>query len=103
MNIPFILWTACFIEILTYIFRFGFDFHSRSIQRKFKFPVRVHHMYIGFLLVLPGFVYSQTLFPDFILNGPGITFFDIGLTLVLSDMLHHFSVLPLFHQKIDFP
>lgn len=103
MNLPFILWTACFIEIVTYIFRFGFDFHSKSIQKKFQFPVRVHHMYIGFVLMVLGIFYNAPLFSDFILNGTAITLLDVGITIALSDIIHHFSVLPLFHQKIDFP
>ena len=103
MNLPFIIWIACFIEIITYIFRFGFGFHSRSIQKKLKFPVRVHHMYIGIIIAIIGAFYSIILFPDFILNGSAITLLDLGITLALSDILHHFSVLPLFHQKIDFP
>lgn len=103
MNWPFILWTACFLEIITYIFRFGLDIHSKSIQKKARLPFRVHHMYIGALIAVPGFFYTTTLFPDFILGGTGITLLDIGITIALSDMFHHFSVLPLFHQKIDFP
>ena len=103
MNLPFILWTACFLEILTYIFRFGFDFHSRSLQKRFQFPLRVHHMYIGFLLIVLGIFYPPILFPDFILNGTAITLLDLGITIALSDMFHHFAILPLFHQKVDFP
>ena len=103
MNIPFILWTACFLEILTYIFRFGFDFHSRSIQKKAHLPLRVHHMYLGLVLLVPGYFYTASLFPDFILGGSAITLLDIGITIALSDMFHHFAVLPFFHQKIDFP
>ncbi|HIJ04536.1 MAG: hypothetical protein QT08_C0008G0004 [archaeon GW2011_AR17] len=103
MNIPFIIWIACFIELITYILRFGFNVHSKTMQQKFNFPMRVHHMYLGILLVIPGFFFPITLFPDFILNGVAITFLDIGLAIMLSDMIHHFSILPLFHQKIDFP
>ena len=103
MNLPFILWTACFLEILTYIFRFGFDFHSRRIQQKLKLPFRIHHMYIGILMAILGYFYFFPLLPDFILNGTAITLLDLGLTIALSDMIHHFVILPLFHQKIDFP
>ncbi len=60
-------------------------------------------MYIGIIIAIIGAFYSITLFPDFILNGSAITLLDLGITLALSDILHHFSVLPLFHQKIDFP
>ena len=103
MNIPFILWTACFIELTTYIFRFGFNIHSKTIQEKFNFPLRIHHMYLGFFLILLGFFFPIALFPDFILNGTAITLLDLGLAIILSDMIHHFFILPLFHQKIDFP
>ncbi|MDP3728425.1 MAG: hypothetical protein Q8R18_03135 [bacterium] len=103
MNIPFILWAALFIELITYIFRFGFNIHSKTIQQKFKFPVRVHHMYIGLFLVVTGFFFPITLFSDFILNGSAITLLDLGLTITISDIIHHFTVLPLFHQKVDFP
>ena len=63
MNIPFILGMACFLELITYILRFGFDFHSKSIQKKAHFPVRIHHMYLGFFLILLGLFFKQTIFP----------------------------------------
>lgn len=103
MNTFFILWTACFLEIITYIFRFGFNMHSRNMQKRFKFPLRIHHMYLGLILVIPGFFYGSALFPDFILGGPSITLIDIGLAIALSDVFHHFAILPLFHQQMDFP
>ena len=103
MNGAFIIWTACFFELLTYILRFGFDFHSKSIQKKAHLPWRIHHMYIGFLVVVPGLTYNAALFPDLILGGAAITLLDIGLAIALSDIIHHFAILPLFHQKMDFP
>ncbi len=103
MNLGFIIWTACFFELVTYTLRFGFDFHSKSIQKKIHLPMRIHHMYIGLLLVVPGVTNNFTLFPDMILGGAAITLLDVALAIALSDMLHHFGILPLFHQKMDFP
>ena len=103
MNLPFILWIACFLEIITYILRFGFDFHSRKIQHKYNLPIRIHHMYLGFIIIILGFFWTRTLFPDFILGNAAITILDLGMSIALSDILHHFVILPLFHQGIDFP
>ncbi|MBI5797313.1 hypothetical protein HZA98_00225 [Candidatus Woesearchaeota archaeon] len=103
MNTAFIFWIAAAIEVLTYIFRFGFDFHSRSIQHKLHLPLRVHHMYIGILTVLVSFFFNPSLIQDFLFGGAAITLFDIGIAITLSDMYHHFIILPLFHQKVDFP
>lgn len=60
-------------------------------------------MYVGILLAIAGYFYSLAVFPDFILGGTTITLLDLGVTIALSDVIHHFSILPLFHQKVDFP
>jgi len=102
MNFPVIIGLAIVIEIMTYILRFGYDLHSRTIQKKFKFPVRVHHMYVGAFFAGVGPFYSPQIFQYVHFYGP-VYLLDIGLAILLSDVIHHFIVLPAFHQKIDFP
>lgn len=103
MNIPFILWTACVLEFVTYILRSELGIHSKSVQKTLKLPIRVHHMYIGLFLVIPGYFYTTPLFPDPFLGGTAITLLDLGVTIAFSDILHHFGILPLFEHEIDFP
>ncbi len=105
MNWEFIIGFAIFIELISCILRFEFDLHSKSIQKKFKFPVRIHHMYLGILIALIGIflppsvsAYSSAIFPVIV---PTIT--ELGIAIALSDVAHHFVVLPAFHKKIDFP
>jgi len=103
MNGLFVLWATILLEIITDILRFGFNIHSKTIQEKCNLPFRIHHMYIGGIVIIIGLFFPQQLFPDIFLQGSAITILDLGLTIALSDMIHHFGILPLFHKKMDFP
>ena len=89
-------WTAG-IELVTCVGRFGFGLRSKdwaSRYRPFTLGVRVHHAYFA-ALVLPAALLAPV---------------EIGLRdvlvaaaagLVLSDLLHHFVVLPVLTGEIE--
>jgi hypothetical protein len=58
---------------------------------KGKPTIHIHHLYTGFLVV---FLYA--LFPYTLL-------LIIGLSMVFSDLIHHFIVLPIWIEKTEFP
>ena len=107
MNWVFIISFAIVLEIFTSYLRFGFDFHSKSIQKKCKLPIRVHHMYIGILITIFGIFYSPPVLANtgsFLLGtAVSVSLLEVGLAIALSDVFHHFVVLPAFHKEMDFP
>jgi len=86
MLIEIIVITAV-LEIITCIGRFGLKMRARD----WKWPVRIHHGYVGLVLVLLWLVIPQ----EWLLI--------IGLSLVVSDAIHHFVVLPLTVKSTEFP
>ena len=88
--------TALF-EVLTCVGRFGLKLRSREIApryKKYTFGVRIHHGYVGVMGVPPAFLpgvdpAAQTLL------------IAVAAGLILSDLLHHFVVLPLLTGKCD--
>ena len=107
MDWSFIIGFAILIEVFTNVFRFGFDLHSKSIQHKLKLPVRIHHMYVGLLIAVIGLVYTPVAYASvgtFVFGAalvPSVV--ELGLAIALSDVFHHFIILPAFHKKMDFP
>ena len=92
-----LLWTlllAIVMESVTCFFRFGFGLQSSrdtSFLSELTFGIRVHHGYLGILVVLVAFClpsrYPST--KDWLVR--------IGIAMVLSDLAHHFLVLwPIF-------
>jgi hypothetical protein len=85
INIKIIIITALAIELLTIVVRFGFKISSKEvyikIMKKFKFKkfYHIHHLIWGILLAV--IFYSNPL----LLN--------IGIGVILSDLIHHFVVL----------
>lgn len=77
-----VLLTAA-IGAFTILLRFGLKLSSRKLQQ--RWPVRVHHGYLGILLLLAGIL------PD------------LGWALILSDAIHHLVVLPLAVKSTEFP
>ena len=80
------------IELLTIGGRLYFGpMKERFRKMRFKYKARIHHGYIGVLLILFYlFIKSELLF---------IT----GMSLFLSDLIHHFVVLPLWIGRTEFP
>lgn len=78
------------IELLTTVLRVVFHKQSVIQQKKLHIP-RIHHAYPGIAAVLPNYLYIHS---DMILI--------VGIALILSDVLHHFVVLPyLKRNKYD--
>ncbi len=80
------------IEILTIIGRVIFG-SIRNIYKRNKkiLKVRIHHGYTGlFLVILSFFSYHEVLL-------------IIGMSLFLSDLIHHFIVLKTWTGKTEFP
>jgi hypothetical protein len=66
-------------------------FGSWRKRHKGKHVQHIHHLYVGFLIV-----FAYALFPYTIL-------LIIGLSMVFSDLIHHFIVLPIWIEKTEFP
>lgn len=76
-----------FFEIITVLFRLTLKLQSKVWQADF---IRIHHGYIGMAVLLASFV-----LPDLLL-------WEIGWALIISDLVHHYTVLPLLKiAKVD--
>jgi hypothetical protein len=89
-----IIWSliiTVLIEGVTILFRFGFNLQSTrdtaSTIGLLTGGIRIHHGYIGILMVIISIVFLKKL----------ILFYDwfliIGISLICSDIIHHFIVL----------
>jgi hypothetical protein len=79
---------AVVFEAITCLLRFGFGLSPHSGGRvfaKFTFGIRVHHGYIGLLLVLLSYLPLS--------KRATVWMFRIGVALVISDLIHHLLVL----------
>jgi hypothetical protein len=80
------------IEFTTIISRYFFgSMKTRYKNFKSKYKVRIHHGYIGLVLVLIHLIFTNNLL------------YIIGSALFLSDTIHHFIVLPIWVKKTEFP
>ena len=79
------------LETITILGRLFFG-SMRVFHKKNKLPVRIHHGYIGLLLII--IYYSITPYPMLLL---------IGGSLFFSDLIHHFAVLPIWVKTTEFP
>ncbi|WP_372369127.1 hypothetical protein [Candidatus Uabimicrobium sp. HlEnr_7] len=84
------IYLTIFIELITCLFRFGFNMAS-SQNTKFianiTFGIRIHHGYIGILFLIYALVIHRQKSQIYYL------FLVIGLSLLFSDLVHHFLVL----------
>lgn len=92
-----ILLLAFLIEGVNIVLRFStkIDMHyyfEKHLKKYMK--VRIHHMYIGFLLIVISFFTGQELGRYLLIIGSGIA---------LADILHHFVLLPITIKKTQFP
>ena len=90
LNIPLcILVLTLLIEHITIFLRFGLHIKSSSLTAsvigKWTFGIRIHHGYIGILLILIAMFFQAPFVSQWLL----IT----GMSLFLSDVIHHFLVL----------
>ncbi len=84
MDIAFIVVGALAVELLTLQFRLLHKLCSVEVKEKLGLP-RIHHSYFGALFILASF----TTLPE------PHWLWIIGWSLVLSDIAHHYVVLPL--------
>ncbi len=82
---------SAFIEVVLVVFRFGLKLestrHTASTIGKLTFGVRIHHGYIGILMILYALLFLRKKMEVFQWVMP------IGIALFLSDIIHHFIVL----------
>ncbi|HMP04601.1 MAG TPA: hypothetical protein PKD86_07610 [Gemmatales bacterium] len=82
-----LLLTALF-EVITLVFRVGLDLQSTRdtpFLKPYTLGLRIHHGYIGALLVLWGWFMARDWLSRWCRR--------VGLALILSDLIHHFVVL----------
>jgi len=109
MNWWFIIGVAAILELVTYILRTITGLHSRNVQNKLKLPIRVHHMYVGMIIAIIGLLYTEPVMASAGLVGlsawipASFNIYDVGMAIVMSDVIHHFIVMPLAHEDMDFP
>ena len=87
-----LLWIAGLtlgFEIATCLLRFGFHLESTrdtSFLARLTFGARIHHGYVGTLMLAVGFLLPT--------DSPARTWLlRIGSALALSDLIHHFLIL----------
>ncbi len=87
INITLILITTFLIEALTIFGRFVFKINSKNFyiyltkKLKLKYMIHVHHLFFGIIISAISYHYT---FP---------IFFNLGLAMILSDLIHHFIIL----------
>ena len=86
------------MEVITLILRFGLkleaSLHTTSIIKKLSCGIRIHHGYLGMLLVVVSLFLQNPSMSKYI--------FIIGMALFLSDMIHHFLILWLIKGNPEF-
>jgi hypothetical protein len=89
--------TTVAFEVLTCAGRFFLGLRSCEIAPRYKrytLGVRIHHGYVGAVAMPPSFmVSSDPVFSPVLLA--------VAAGLVLSDLVHHFVVLPLITGEFD--
>ena len=91
---PVLFWTLVLtvvFEMLAVVLRYGFGLEatrdSASTVGSITFGVRIHHGYIGVVLVLVAWLCCRRATRRF------QVLLSLGLALVISDLVHHFLVL----------
>lgn len=94
MRRPVLFWTVALtlaFELVTMVLRFGFSLesskHTASTIGSLTGDIRIHHGYVGVLLLLVAIVVRRRH------RRLRQALVAIGLALVLSDLVHHFLVL----------
>ncbi|MBU3912904.1 MAG: hypothetical protein KKB21_04900 [Nanoarchaeota archaeon] len=99
ISIKIILISLMIVEITTLIMRFGFhrqsrDYYSNSLNKKWgRYKFHWHHLFLGLLIVPVSLAFSG-MFERFL--------FNLGLGIVLSDLVHHFIVLNILVGESEF-
>ena len=64
---------------------------AKSFYKKHLLKYRIHHGYVGLILFVISLIFANS------------SLFILGTSLVLSDCIHHFIVLPVWIGRTDFP
>jgi hypothetical protein len=87
-----IIFLTLIVEILIIIGRLLFGSNQKRFREGRTFlKIRIHHGYYGILLILIYLVYPKDIL------------FIFGMALVLSEIIHHLIVLPLWVGRTEFP
>ena len=88
------------IESITILFRFGFHLQTTRDTKSFLAPltfgIRIHHGYFGAILWLFSYFIKSASWENIIFLR------CIGISLFLSDVIHHFVVLLYFEGSPEF-
>ena len=106
MDWSFIIGLAILIEFITAFLRFSTGIHSKRVQHKLHLPIRIHHMYFGILIDIVGLFYVTpvvALESSIFIFPLTVSLFEIGFAIALSDLFHHFVVLPAVYKTKKFP
>jgi len=80
------------VELLSIALRAIFGpMKDRHKKIKFKYKIRIHHGYIGVLLLIAYLFYPL----DWI--------FIVGISLTIADAIHHFIFLKILTNETEFP
>ena len=83
-------------EVVTVVFRYGLGLESSrdtaSRVAPWTFGLRIHHSYIGLLIVVLGLLVVPDRLPP-AWRAAARWLVPIGLALIASDLIHHFLVL----------
>ena len=92
MNIWLILYVTIILELATVMLLFRHSVKAPHVQKRLRFPMRIHHLYLGVVVIFAS-GFTQTAFP----------LLELGFAVALSDLVHHFVVLPLTGHTTEFP
>jgi len=95
-DILVIVLTVLIIEGITLIGRYVLKVKSREIikgemrELHWKYMIHIHHIFIGFALIIVSYFLELWFW------------FNVGIGVVFSDVLHHFVILQLLENKSEF-
>ena len=78
------------LEVTTIIGRLFFG-SIKNVYKKYKLKIRIHHGYIGLVLILVNLYFKNN------------HLLIASASLFLSDAIHHFIVLPIWMRRTEFP
>jgi len=91
MELAAIVALTIIFELITVLMRLLFKLRSQQWQGAIGMP-RIHHGYIGMVFLLASYAFPVA----------AVVFWIIGWALILSDLIHHYTVMPLLSiTKVD--
>ncbi|MBL4644252.1 MAG: hypothetical protein JKX80_00110 [Candidatus Pacebacteria bacterium] len=91
MELEAVIALTILFELITVLLRLILKLRSHAWQERIGMP-RIHHGYFGMLLLLTSYAFP----------GIAVVLWTIGWALIISDLVHHYTVLPLLRiTEID--